>query len=140
MNRGHGGSSPAPPHRDKSMRKTLTLLIFVLALSLALSRAESQSEGQEYLVSLKDGNSIDDVNKASGTQTVRQVPHSSIYLLRADTSSGDVLDKIKGSGKVDIAEPNVHAKLRSQAEAPLDPGLVQQAVSSLDGQTLTTFY
>src|SRR5438105_10390081 len=87
-------------HQDMALR--LLGFIFVLVLPLAISRA--QSGGQEYIVVLKDGQSVESVNKAHGTHTVRRVANTSIYLIKADDNDADSLKKLKRDKSIDIVE------------------------------------
>ena len=120
------------------MRVRLLGAVLVLVSTLALSRAESG--GQEYIVTLKGGHEISAVNKATGTHTIRHIPHTSIYLVR---SSGDdkVLNDLRNNQHVESAEKNAKVKLRSNTQqASLNGGLSDAMTSLLDGHTRTTFY
>jgi subtilisin family serine protease len=123
------------------MKVRCLILIIALTSLLPLTRAES-SGGQEYIVVLKDKNAVTAVNRNNGTRTVRQVPNTSIFLLKAEGTEvdGDVLKKLKRDKDIDIVEKNGRVKLAPATEAPLSTSLVQQMTSLLDGRTLTTFY
>ena len=122
------------------MKVRLHGAVLIIGLVLGLSRAESF--GQTYIVVLKGGGSIGAVNKAHGTKTVRQIDGTPIYLVQTDILDidGQVLQQLQNDRSVESAEPNARVSLRSRSDAPLDPALVQQMASLLDGQTLTTFY
>ena len=121
------------------MKIRLLGVILIVGL-VGLSRA--QSTGQRYIVALRGGGSIGNVNAAYGTQTVRQIDGSPIYLVQTGTPdvNGQVLQQLHNDSSVASAEPNTPVRLRSPSDASLDPALVQQAASLLDGQTMTTFY
>ena len=122
------------------MKVRLLGAVFILSLVLGVSRA--QSANQEYIVVLKDGQSIGALNKEHDTKTVRQIPNTSIYLIQADGGDNDdrLLKKLKRDKAVDTVEKNSRIKLRSKNEVSFNPALVQQMASLLDGRTLTTFY
>jgi subtilisin family serine protease len=123
------------------MKARLCGLILILALPLVLSRADSDE--QEYIVVLKDGQSITAINKAHGTRTIDTIPNTSIYLISVvedEPGNADPVKKLQADRNIEIAEKNGHVKLTSSDEAPLDTALVQQMASLLDGQSLTTFY
>lgn len=121
------------------MKARLLGAVCVLGLILTFSRAESG--GQEYIVILKDGQSIGALNRALGTQTVRQIPNTPIYLIKTDGVDNDrVLKKLNRDKSVEHAEKNGPVKLRSTWEVPPSTSLVDQMASLLDGHTLTTFY
>jgi subtilisin family serine protease len=111
-----------------------------MGLVLGLSRAEPP--GQTSIVALKGGGSIGAVTKAHETKTVRQIDGTPIYLIQTDMpdNDGQVLQQLQNDSSVESAEPNAPVRLRSRSAAPLDPALVQQMASLIDGQTLTTFY
>ena len=120
------------------MRVRLLGAVLVLVSILALSQAESG--GQEYIVTLKTGHSISAVNNAHGTQTVRHIRHTPIYLVK---SSGDdtVLSDLQNDKHVESAEKNAKVKLRSNSQQASSIGGLSDAMTSLlDGHTLTTFY
>jgi len=118
--------------------RLLAVAGFILSL-LTLSRANSA--GQQYIVALKNGESVAALNKAHGTKTVGQVHDTSIYLLESIGEDDDkVLKDLKKDKAVETAENNGRVKLRSDNEAPLSPILVQQMAALLDGQTRTTFF
>jgi len=82
------------------------------------------------------------VNAAYGTKTVRQVDGSPIYLVQSGTPdvNAQVLQQLHNDSSVASAEPNTPVRLRYPSDATLNPALVQQAASLIDGQTMTTFY
>lgn len=118
----------------------IRLLGAVLLLSVISGLSRAESPVQEYIVVLKNGNSIDGVNKAHGTQTLRHIPGTPMFLVQSASSGGNILQQLQTDPAVETAEPNRHVKLHSSVNAPFDPGLAQQMASLLDGQTLTTFY
>src|SRR5215467_3472511 len=121
------------------MKIRLLGVIFIVGL-VGLSRA--QSTGQRYIVALRGGGSIGNVNAAYGTQTVRQIDGSPIYLVQSGTPdvNAQVLQQLHNDSSVASAEPNTPVRLRYPSDATLNPALVQQAASLIDGQTMTTFY
>jgi subtilisin family serine protease len=97
--------------------------------------------GTHIIVVLKEGNSIDGLNLAYGTTTLRHIDGTSIYLVHADTDdSGAVLSQLANDATVETAEPNAHVTLQSPTQAALDPSLADSMAVLLDGTTLTTFY
>jgi subtilisin family serine protease len=123
------------------MKLRCLLLIIALTCLLPLTRAESKGD-QEYIVVLKDKNAVNAINRNNGTRTVRQVPNTPIFLLKAegDGDNNDVLKKLKKDRDIDIAEKNRRVKLAPGTEAPLNTSLVEQMTSLLDGRTVTAFY
>src|SRR5215471_15085905 len=121
------------------MKIRLLGVILIVGL-VGLSRA--QSTGQRYIVALRGGGSIGNVNAAYGTQTVRQIDGSPIYLVQTGTPdvNGQVLQQLHNDSSVASVEPNTPVRLRSPSDATLNPALVQQIASQIDGQTMTTFY
>src|SRR5215471_1556712 len=121
------------------MKIRLLGVILIVGL-VGLSRA--QSTGQRYIVALRGGGSIGNVNAAYGTQTVRQIDGSPIYLVQTGTPdvNGQVLQQLHNDSSVASVEPNTSVRLRSPSDATLNPALVQQIASQIDGQTMTTFY
>jgi subtilisin family serine protease len=122
------------------MRVRLLGAVCILALILTISRA--QSGGQEYIVTLNNGHSIGALNNSHGTKTIGHIANTSTYLVQTDGDDGSatVLNNIQNDPGVDVAEKNHHIRLRSRNQAALDPSLVQEAASLLDGHTMTTFY
>jgi subtilisin family serine protease len=120
----------------------LRLLGSVLAIGLVLTLSRAAAGGARYIVVLQNGASIDAVNQAHGTSTLRQIKGTSIYLVQTNTDddNGVIFSQLANDAAVATVEPNVHIKLRSPAQAPLDPSLANLSASQLDGQTLTTFY
>ncbi len=123
------------------MRVRCLILIIALTSLLPLTRAESGGD-QEYIVVLKDKETVGSVNRNNGTRTVRQIPNTPIFLLKADgdDDDSDVLKRLKKDKNIDIAEKNGRVKLGTRTEAPLSASLAEQMASLLDGNTLTTFY
>src|SRR5215471_7729319 len=138
--RGCGELSREHRSRGNVMRVRLLGAVCIFALVLVHSRAESG--GPEYIVTLKDGQSIAALNKAHKSQTIGYIPNTSIYLIKTDNDAddGQVLKKLQKDKSVASVEKNTHIKLRSSQSAPLDPSVVEQGASLLDGQTLTTFF
>src|SRR5262245_30749311 len=122
------------------MKARLLAIPFILALPLALTFA--QSSGEEYVVVLRGGLSIAALNKAHGTQTVRQIRGTPIYLVKAANTNTNrsILKNLKENRGVELAENNNRSRLTNGDNAPFDPSLVQQMTSLLDGSTLTSFY
>jgi subtilisin family serine protease len=119
----------------------LRLLAAVLAIGLVLGISPAAPRGTRFIVVLKDGNSIDAVNQAYGTSTLRQINGTSIYLVQTNTEDdGTILSQLANDGAVATAENNAHVKLQSPAQAPFDPSLAEGMAVLLDGTTLTTFY
>jgi hypothetical protein len=122
------------------MKKRLIWALILLSVVCIVSR--SQTTTTEYIVVLKPGASISNVNSASNATSVRQISGTSVYLiaLAGDDKNGNTLKKFQQDKSVDSAEYNVRIKLNSTQPAALDPSLVQQMASLLDGYTLTNFY
>ena len=122
------------------MKVRLLGAVSILALVLTFSRAESG--GQEYIVVLKGGHSINALNKAHDTKTLRHVANTPIYLIKADINdvNDKLLKKLKKDDGVESAEKNVRVKLQSKDEVRLSSILVEQMAELLDGRTLATFY
>src|SRR5215813_11721760 len=118
------------------------LLWAVILLSVVCIVSRSQTTTTEYLVVLKPVASISDVNSASKATSVRQISGTSVYLvaLTGDDKNGNTLKKFQQDKSVDSAEYNVQIKLNSSPPTTLDPSLVQQMASLLDGYTVTNFY
>jgi subtilisin family serine protease len=117
------------------------LFAFALITCLSFVTASGQGEQEEYIVVLKEGQSIAAINNSHSTHTLRQIPDTSIYLIASDKESDtESLRRLKADQGLESVDTNTHMKLRSSEEASLDPGLVQQMASLLDGTTLTTFY
>lgn len=121
------------------MKSRLIAAAVIVAFLLTLSRAEPK--GQEYIVALKGGQSVDALNKAYGTRTLRQVPDTPIYLIQGPDDDADekTLKQLRKDKGLDIAEKNRGVRMRSADQAPLSVPLVQQMASLLDGETRTTF-
>src|SRR5260370_10674650 len=122
------------------MKLRLLGAVFILVLVLGFSRAESG--GQEYIVTLKGGESVSALNHAHGTRTVVQVPNTSIYLIKTDDNDSDdkILNHLRHDKSVESAEKNAQVKLRSDQQATLNSALADAMASLLDGHTLDTFY
>jgi len=77
-----------------------------IAMLLAVSRAET--EYSDMIVTMRPGQSIRSINEENGTQTLRQIPNTSIYLIRLnEKDEGDrVLRKIRRNAEVESAENN----------------------------------
>jgi subtilisin family serine protease len=120
------------------MKARAIATLCILALPLALSFA--QSSGEEYIVVLRPGQSINALNKTHGTQTVRQVPNTPIYLLKPIALSPAGLKKLKEDRGIEIFEKNSRGRIKNGDDVFVDPALAQQMASLLDGSTLTTFY
>jgi subtilisin family serine protease len=122
------------------MKVRLLGAVLITGLVLGLSLAESP--GPKYIVVLKGSGSIGAVNNVHGTKTLHQIDSTPVYLVQAGSpdSNGQTLQQLKTDGAVESAEPNADVMLRKPSDAPLDPRLVQQMASLLDGQTMTTFY
>jgi len=118
------------------------LLWAVILLSLVCILSQSQTVTTEYIVVLKPGASIADVNGASNATSVRQINSAPVYLvaIAGDDKNGNTLKKFQQDKSVDSAEYNVQIRLNSNPPAALDPSLVQQMASLLDGYTVTNFY
>jgi subtilisin family serine protease len=119
------------------MNTRLAGTVFILLLSFALTRA--QSEGEEYIVVLRGGQSIENVNREHGTRTLRHIPNSLIYLVVVDPVDENAPRRLREDRAIEIVEKNKKVKLSSGDELPVS-STVAQTASSLDGQTLTTFY
>ena len=121
------------------MKTRLIGTIFLTILSWAVSTAQSSS--QEYIVVLRPGRSIAALNKTLQVEAVRNIPNTPVYLVLVDGASSEVLKTLRAdTANVSVAEKNCRVRFPWGDEAPLDPSVVQQTASSLDGQTLTTFY
>src|SRR6185369_5227512 len=116
------------------MKVRCLILIIALTSLLPLTRAESGGD-QEYIVVLKDKETVGAVNKNNGTRTVWQVPDTPIFLLKAEQGNDDddVLKNLKKDKDIDIVEKNGRVKLGEDDVAPLSTSLVQQMTSLLDG-------
>jgi subtilisin family serine protease len=119
----------------------LRLLGTVIVLLLLFSSSRAGSYGQRYIVTLKGG-SIEAVNKAHGTQTIKKIPNTSTYLVKAadDDENGTILQDLRGDTAVESAEADAHVKLHSNQQASLSSTLADAMASLLDGHTLTTFF
>ena len=122
------------------MKRQLLGAVCLMSLVFALSQAESWKA--QYIVVLKGGGSIAAINKLHGTSTLHHINGTSIYLVQANTAydNADILSEIENDAAVASVEPNVHVKLHSAAQAPLDPSLAEHMAALLDGTTLATFY
>ena len=122
------------------MKIRLLGAVFVSILVLAFSRGESGR--QEYIVTLKSGHSIEAVNHAHGTQTIRQIADTSIYLIKAasDDSDDETLKGIKADRAVESVEKNAHISLHSDQQAADNSDVTDALAFSLDEHTLTTFF
>jgi subtilisin family serine protease len=121
------------------MKARLLGAVLIVGMTLSLSRA--QSPAQTYIVVLKGNGSIGALNKAHGTNTLSQINGTPIYLVQGSTPgpNGLLLQQLQNDSSVASAESNAGVILNS-SNGPIDPTLVQQMASLLDGQTLTTFY
>ena len=132
--------------------RRIALSLLLIVMLLPLSRAGSGRT--EYIVTLKPGQSITAVNKDAGTQTVRGIAGTSIYLVsrasddddghdddHGSDSSDKVLKKIKGHNAVESAEANGRIKLNAASDDDSSGLRLNQALSDLlDGDTRTSFY
>ena len=109
----------------------LRVVVAIGIVALVLNSAWAGGDGKTIIVKLKQGGSIRSVNKNNGTETVAQIPNTSIYLVRAAGDSSKTLRQLRRDSTVEAVEINHQFRLTS--------GLVQGAVSFLDGQTLTSF-
>src|SRR5260370_166957 len=118
------------------MKLRLLGAVFILVLVLGFSRAESG--GQEYIVTLKGGESVSALNHAHGTRTVVQVPNTSIYLIKTDDNDSDdkILNHLRHDKSVESAEKNAQVKLRSDQQATLNSALADAMASLLDRRFL----
>jgi len=120
----------------------LRLLGALIVLLLLLSSSRAESHGQRYIVTLKDGHSIEALNKAHATQTIEKIPNTSTYLIKvADDDENDtILQDLQSDTAVESAEANSHVTLHSNQQATLSSTLANAMASLLDGHTLTTFF
>jgi len=112
----------------------------VLTLILFLGSSGDQSDGQEYIVTLKSGQSISRFNQAHRTRTLRQVQQTSIYLVQDDGDEDETLSDLQADPAVESAEKNSPLKLRSGWQPLALNGLTSAMASLLDGRSLTSFY
>lgn len=115
----------------------LRLLLVFAITALLLNAAWGGSGGTNFIVKMKQGGSIRQLNKDQGTETIRQIPNTRIYLIHADDDD-KALRKILRNSNVEDAEVDRRFRLNSTASL-LDPRLVQEMVSMLDPHTVTTF-
>jgi len=108
---------------------------------LAVSRAET--EYSDMIVTMRPGQSIRSINEENGTQTLRQIPNTSIYLIRLnEKDEGDrVLRKIRRNAEVESAENNsVIALTSTDVPVSASADLGHAMADLLEGRALTTFY
>ena len=103
----------------------------VLTLILFLGSSGDQSDGQEYIVTLKSGQSISRFNQAHRTRTVRQVQQTSIYLVQDDGDEDETLSDLQADPAVESAEKNSPLKLRSGWQPLALKGLTSAMASLL---------
>jgi len=113
-----------------------------LAIGIALAGASiAGSTETEIIVTLKQGQSIEHVNRSAGTRTADEIPGSGIYLLRTDRNATAVLEKLGRDPRVESAEENKRIRLNEPADpARTFSGLSTDTVFLLDGVTTTPFY
>ncbi len=124
------------------MKTRLILAVFILVLLLPSSRAASAPD--EFIVTLKHGQSVEGFNGRNSTHTIRQIAGNDLYLVATDDPK-TTLDKIKKDNAVDDAEKNVHIKLTEQKSAPvllatLNTVLTQAMATLLDGNSRSNFF
>jgi subtilisin family serine protease len=121
----------------------IRLLGAVLILMCALGFSLGHSGAQQFVVKLKPGRSIRALNRAHGTQTIAQIPNTSIYLVGAGTGGqgNTILDDIQDDEDVDQAENNVGVRLHTNQQQVTQSGIYANVTAaSLDNHTLTTFF
>jgi subtilisin family serine protease len=111
--------------------------VSVIALSMTVLNAGSG--GQDIIVELRHGDSIEKVNRDFAGKTLRQVRNRPLYLIHVDDSDDKILKKLRKELSVVAAELN--PKIRLDSTVPLNVGadLGQDMAALLDGKTLTTF-
>jgi hypothetical protein len=93
----------------------LRLLGIVIISLLLLSSSRAAAGGKAYIVNLKKGQSIDAINNAYGTKTVRSIPNTSTYLIKAadDDGSNAILQDLQSDKGVESAEADSHVRLHT---------------------------
>jgi len=121
------------------MKARILIVVLVLALPLVVSQA--QSDGQEYIVQVHRGESIDKINNNNGTRTLRQIPGTSWYLVKSNGQlTQDAERRLKTDAAADLVERNARLNLIPAQKPTFDLASISQAATSIDGTTLTTFY
>lgn len=124
------------------MRLRFICGICVLAVVLSISASRAGDGGTEFIVTLKAGQAIGQLNRENGTQTIKQIPRRSIYLIRTENDDGNnrLLQKLRRDRTVESVERNKRLKLG--AESTSTNAWLDQALDFLlDGdRTRTNFY
>jgi len=120
------------------------VLLSVLIVYTAVVRASSSTNGDYFIVTLKDGESISRANGNYGTQTVRRIAGKNIFLVQAGSESDKTLKKMKKDKGVVTVERNerislTSAKLGNYTAYLLD-NLGSYTAYLLDGATRKNFY
>ena len=116
------------------------LLCAIGAAFLLIAISQAADDGGDIIVKLKEGKSVRQLNNDHGTRTIRQIPRTRIYLIRADDNADRVLKKIKRDPNVEKAEENKRLRLPpGRSPVNVTPRLVNDMMSMLDGQTMTSF-
>ncbi len=108
------------------MKRFLYVVIFSLAINAAILGQRSRTE---LIVTLKDGGSIDSVNKDNKTTTLKRIGGTNTYLLAQEADAAQALPKFKKGSSVDTVELNSRIELADGAET----------VFLLDDNAETTF-
>jgi subtilisin family serine protease len=95
------------------MKRLLLLLVIVLGINAV---ASGQRNRTQLIVTLKDGHSIDRVNKDNSTTTLKHIGGTSIYLLRQEGDDDQALRKLRKDTRLQTVELNAGILLADTAE------------------------
>jgi subtilisin family serine protease len=116
------------------MRRLLCVLAVLLFVS---GGAFGQQKQKEWIVALKDGQSIDKITKNHKTTVVKRIAGTNVYLLREEGGNSLTLKKLKSDG-IDSAEVNARIELNDALESIflLDDDLEAQFLLDTNARTI----
>lgn len=95
------------------MKRLLLFLVILLGINAAASGQRHQTQ---LIVTLKDGQSINRINRDNSTTTLKHIDGTNVYLLRQEGDDGQALRKLKRDSRLQTIELNASIQLADNQE------------------------
>src|SRR6266850_3218584 len=117
------------------------LLLSVAMIPLVIMVLRGGDGGQDVIVQLKEGHSGRELDDDYGDKKSDDLANKGIYVIHIADSAREqtVLRALQKDPVVENAETDRRVKLSWARLANVSPGLVQDMIAHLDGQTMTSF-